>query len=139
MPQTDPTAYLTAVAAALQADEIAVLNQEIDSQPPRCGRIRLDCDTDEIAGTDLESVTVDWSEDTGWSVTVRYQADIDIVPDPIERGLDLVPTPEVVAAWVGLVLTSPEAMPSRPAAALPATTTGSDLDTALQRYATHHD
>lgn len=114
MPHTSIAAYITAVRQALEDDEIGVLDHHVDEDGDTPGaRINLDTDQDDLAFTDLDTLTLGWDTEHGWWITLVYQPGVGIAPPPIYRGIDLVPTPEVVTAWAGMVLTHPAAIASR--------------------------
>ncbi|MGI8313455.1 DUF6292 family protein [Saccharopolyspora hattusasensis] len=106
--------YIDAVVAALAGDDTRVLAHRADADTvPRTATIDLDTAQDDIAFTDLDALTLTWHEETGWEIGITYEPGVGLAPPPIYRGISVLPTPEVVAAWVGSVITHPEVIASR--------------------------
>lgn len=64
--------------------------------------------TDAFAEAGPAPARAAWDEEKGWSLSVRRQS----VDYQVSKGLDLVPDPDDVAAWVVVALTHPELTPS---------------------------
>ena len=129
----DHAGYIEAVRAACDADELPVTAVRAETtEGLRTARLELEVPEDAAASfTDLAGLTLTWDEHTGWALELTYPPSAGIAPPPVTRGLDVAPTPEVVAAWAGTVLTAPDVLASRPAPEPPA-----QLDDELARYQT---
>lgn len=120
--------YVAAVREALEADEIKVRSHDVSRHGrERSARITLEPEQEDCAFTDLEEIVLDWDETTGWRLTPVYEASVGIGAVPIYRGIDVLPTTEVITAWVGTVITNPEVIASRGEASL-RSTADDDLD-----------
>jgi hypothetical protein len=66
-------------------------------------------DEDAFAEQVPELASVSWDEENGWSLSVSNES----LTGQVHKGLDVVPEPEDVAAWVVVSLAHPELAPGR--------------------------
>lgn len=108
--RADHGPYIEAVCRSLEAREVRVVAAGVTRLPGRIRRARLMLRTDQdvFAGAGPAPARVTWDEESGWSLSVRRLS----VDYQVSKGLDLVPDPDDVAAWVVVALTHPELTPS---------------------------
>jgi hypothetical protein len=109
-------------ARADHAFYIEAVRRGIEERDVRVPDVRLGTGRDERreatlvlrpdAGAFVERVpqeaSASWDEDNGWSVLVRQ----DSLVNRVYKGLEVLPEPEDVAAWVVVLLAHPELTPS---------------------------
>lgn len=101
--------YLAAVVHAARTEGLRLLDLELDEQP-RSALIAIDPAVPGGAFSDLQAVHARWDEHDGWTLTLTAPGGA----TTITHGHLLVPSPDVVAAWISLALTAPDLVSSRP-------------------------
>jgi hypothetical protein len=98
--------YIRAVGRGIEARDIAVSGVVVRGlgEEVRWARLTLRPDRDEFAGAVVAEATAEWDEESGWSLVLPGGS----AGQGILKGLDQLPDPAEVAAWVVVTLTHPE-------------------------------
>jgi len=109
--RADHGPYIAAVAGSIEGSGIRVANVAavISGDGRREAVLLLWPDESAFAWRVAGEVRASWDEDDGWSLLAREESVVSLV----YKGLDVLPDPEDVAAWVMTWLTHPGVTPSR--------------------------
>lgn len=108
--RADHAFYIAAIRRAVESRDVRVAEVQVSTSPDgrREAVLTLHPDSEAFAERVPEVASASWDEDNGWSILVR---DASLV-SRVHEGLNVLPTPDDVAAWVVVVLAHPELTPS---------------------------
>jgi hypothetical protein len=125
--------YIQAVYRSLEARSIRVAGAGVTASR-RCARqaeLVLRADQDAFAEPVPGQASAFWDEENGWSLLVQHKT----IGSRISKGLDVLPDPDDVAAWVVVTLAHPELTPSYERGALRSRSVSDpDFEARLARY-----
>jgi hypothetical protein len=109
--KADHAPYIAAVCRDLEARDVWVADTLVwnGRDGLREATLLLQFDADAFPVVAPGPVRVRWNEEDGWSVLVHGES----AAGRVYKGLDVVPDPEDVAAWVVVALTRPDLTLSR--------------------------
>ncbi|WP_141658812.1 DUF6292 family protein [Carbonactinospora thermoautotrophica] len=111
--RADHRPYVDAVCAALEAQEIGVEACQTSATRLREATVRLTPDPEETAFGEAEEVLLRWTEEAGWFLVAPTVHEGQRLELPWHMGFGVLPDPDEVAVWVAVLLTRPDATPSR--------------------------
>ena len=108
--RADHRPYIAAVCRSIEAREIRVVAAGVTrfTRRVRKARLMLRPEQDAFAEAGLAPARAAWDEGHGWSLSAWRES----ISYQISKGLDVVPDPDDVAAWVVVALAHPELTPS---------------------------
>ena len=132
--RADHEPYIQAVCRSIEGRDVRVVAAGVTRFTRRVRRsqltLRPELDAFAVAGP--AQATAAWDEESGWSLSVRRQS----IDYQVSKGLDVVPDPDDVAAWVVVALAHPELTPSYEDGPLRShSVSDPEFDARLARYA----
>jgi hypothetical protein len=107
--------YVAAVCAVLPSHGLRPSGLNLGARAGiRFARFDLSLTSSQTAHTLASRFTTAWDDQHGWHLTPAYAPETGINATAIYRGGDIVATPDQIAGWLGMALTTPELVANDP-------------------------